>query len=244
MSLTRLFPGTVERFDLETQAHETLAKLYEIPRTQWLRINLIASINGNVAGADGTSHGLTNATDRRILGAIRRLADVVLVGATSVRREGYFLPKSAPLAIVTGSGDLSGHQIPSKVESGRVIVLCPPEAQETLQRTLGGCQVTVITLPGPRLDPTEIVASLWAQGYDSIVCEGGPTLAGGLLDAGLVNEICLSTSPIVNHTNVPVFSGNSHGAPLQLRQLLIDAESALYARWRVQIPSATTPTIP
>lgn len=202
MTLTRLLPQPVEQFPLDDDALETLSTLYAPPKLEWLRINLIASVNGNATGADGTSNGLTNRTDRRILGAIRRRADVVLVGAKSVRREGYFLPRSAPLAIVTGSGDLSGHQIPSDVAEGRVIVLCPLEAAETVHRTMGASAVTVITLPGPQLDPTGIIAALRALGHTSIVCEGGPSLAGQLLDAGLVDELCLSSSPTVDRKSV------------------------------------------
>ena len=93
MNLTRLIPGPAAEFDLDSVgATAELSELYRPPRARWLRLNLVASINGNAAGADGTSDGLTSRTDRRILGAIRRLSDVVLVGASSVRKEGYFLP--------------------------------------------------------------------------------------------------------------------------------------------------------
>lgn len=242
MTLTRLLPGPTEVFALENQWRETLAALYETPQELWLRINLIASVNGNAAGADGTSHELSNSTDRRILGAIRRLSDVVVVGASSVRKEGYFLPTSAPLAIITGSGDLTGHQIPSDVDETRVIVLCPPEARETLARSLGGTLVTVVTLPGPRMNVVAIVEALRARGYDSIVCEGGPSLAAQFLDACVVDEVCLSTSPLLNNTNVPVFQGLSHSKRLRLTQLLVDPGSVLYARWQVQGESESLPT--
>lgn len=241
MKLTKLLPNPIEEFEIDSAASVTLRALYKTPQTEWLRINLISSVNGNAAGADGTSTGLTDATDRRILGAIRRLADVVVVGASSVRKEGYFLPKTAPLAIVTGSGDLSGHQLPADLEEGQVIVLCPPDTVETLRASLGSPAVTVVTLPGPRLDPVSIVATLREKGYDSIVCEGGPSLAAQLLDANLVDELCLSTSPLVNNANVPVLQGLSRNKPLKLTQLLVDPESALYARWTVQNVPATPP---
>lgn len=242
MKITRLFPGPTAEFEIDSAASNTLANLYQTPRVDWLRINLISTINGNAAGIDGTSHGLTNRTDRRILGSIRRLADVVLIGASSVRREGYFLPKTAPLAIVTRSGDLSGHKIPTDLDTGRIIVLCPAEAVATLRRSLPATAATVITLPGPNLSPSAIVAALNERGLRSIVCEGGPSLAGQLLDAGLVDELCLSTSPSVNSANVPVFQGVMHEIPLALRQLLTDDESALYARWMVQNDAATPAT--
>ena len=238
MKLSRLLPAPVEEFAVDDQSRETLLSLYAIVRPQWLRLNFIASVNGNAAGDDGTSGSLTSTTDRRILGAIRRLADIVVVGASSVRKEGYFLPKSAPLAIVTASGDLSGHQLPSDIDEGRVVVLCPPEAEAEVRRYLGNTAITVITLPGPRLDPAAMIAALRERGHDSIVCEGGPTLAAQFLDANLVDELCLSTSPTVNNASVPVLQGLTRNKSLQLTQLLVDSESALYARWMVHNGSA------
>jgi Pyrimidine reductase, riboflavin biosynthesis len=235
VNLTRLIPGPSAEFDLESEgAAAELSELYRPPRRRWLRLNFVASINGNVAGPDGTSDGLTSRTDRRILGTIRRLSDVVLVGASSVRKEGYFLPKTAPLAIVTGSGDLSGHQIPADVGAGRVIVLCPPDAQDALGASLGSVPATVITLPGPRVSPAEAVTALHRLGHDSIVCEGGPSLAAQLIDADLVDELCLSTSPVLNGTDVPVLPGLTRGKVLHLSQLLVDPDGVLYARWTVR----------
>lgn len=234
MRLTRLLPSPAEVFELETHGADTLAELYATGAPTWLRINLIASVNGNLAGADGTSEGLTNRTDRRILGAIRRRADLVLVGASSVRKEGYLLPRTAPLAIVTGTGDLSGHRIPSDVEEGRVLVLCPREATTALERSLDGAKATVITLDGPRLAAASILSALRERGYGSIVCEGGPTLATQLLDAGAVDELCLSTSPVIAPTTVPMLQGLVERRRLTLSQLLLDQEGVLYARWAVK----------
>lgn len=234
MNVTKIFPGPSEDVSLDIDGASNLAALYATPNSHWLRINFVASVNGNAAGEDGTSQSLTSTIDRRILGAIRRHSDVVVVGASTVRTEGYFLPKSAPLAIVTGSGDLSGHEIPADVEEGRVIVVCPREARELLTRTLGDREVTVIDMPGPRLDPAAIITALRDRGYENIVCEGGPTLASQLMDAGLVDELCLTTSPVVNTAHVQVLSGLSRSQPLHLTQLLVDPETALYARWLVK----------
>src|SRR5690606_4553449 len=139
--------------------------------------------------------------------------------------EGYFLPKSAPLAIVTGSGDLTGHQIPSDIDESRVIVLCPPEAANVVARSLGDTRVTIEVLPGPRMAPAAMLQALRARGFNSIVCEGGPSLAAQFLNAGVVDEVCLSTTPLLNNTNVPVFQGLSHSQRMNLTQLLVDHKS-------------------
>lgn len=226
MTLRSLLPGQEADVDLDA-----LADLYRPPRARWLRLNVIASVNGSVAGSDGTSQSLTNRTDRKILGVIRRAADLVLVGASSVRAEGYFLPRSARLAILTGSGDLTGHRIPADVAPGRILILCPPEAVGMVRATLGGAAIEIVELPGPRIDPADAAAALHRLGHESIVCEGGPTLAAQLLDADLVDELCLSTSPQLLPLRVPVLPNLAAGKHLQLAHLLLDEESTLYARW-------------
>ena len=227
MTLRSLLPGPATDIDLDVD----LDGLYRPPRPRWLRLNFIASVNGSIAGVDGTSQSLTNRTDRRILGAIRRAADVVLVGASSVRTEGYFLPRSSPLAILTGSGDLTGHRIPEDVAPGRVIVLCPTAAVAAVRSSLGVAEVDVVELAGPRIDPGSAIAALHGLGYASVVCEGGPSLAAQLFAADLVDELCLSMSPQIVPLSAGLVPGLVAGKHLRLAQLLLDEESTLYARW-------------
>src|SRR5687768_12372376 len=54
----------------------------------WVRANFIASLDG-AATHDGHTRGLTNADDKRVFDLLRMLCDVVLVGAATVRSDGY-----------------------------------------------------------------------------------------------------------------------------------------------------------
>ena len=243
MSLTQLYPlaGT-QPVDVDGEgAREALERLYRIPSRPWLRVNLVASVNGSAAGTDGTSTGLTNRTDRKILGAIRRLADVVLVGASSVRAEGYLLPRTAALAVVTGSGDLTGHRIPPGLEPGRLLVICPEQARGRVRSSLGGASAEIIAAEAQdsAVSPSAIIAALHGRGLSSIVCEGGPQLASALLSAGLVDELCLTTSPLLTAARLPMLPGVAAGRRLRLSQLLVDESDALYARWSVPDRPAT-----
>lgn len=221
MTLRRVFPGS--------EVVDEVDAAYEVPRRRWLRVNLITSIDGRVGGTDGTSATLTMGDDRTVLGAIRRASDIVLIGAETVRREGYLLPKSAALAIVTASGNLSGVALPADLAPGRVFVVCPSSVVELV--TLPGAEI--IGLAGhDRLRVHEIVDALHERGFDRIVCEGGPSLASQLLAAGLVDELCLSTSPLLVGTGQPIFSGTALGErQLTLTQLLVDDVGVSYARW-------------
>ena len=238
MILTRIHPSSgVETIDLDSpESRDRLLDLYRPPAQRWLRLNLITSVSGSAGGSDGTSETLTNPADRRLLGVIRELADVVLIGAESLRREGYLLPSRSRLAVVTGSGDLSGHRLAPDIEAGRMLVLCPASAVDAVRASLGGRAVEIVVVPDAarRLPITAIVDALHLRGHSSIVCEGGPRLAAQLVAGNLVDEVCLSTSPSIGGSSLPLLTGTeSDTRALELSQLLLDDSSGLYARWTV-----------
>jgi riboflavin biosynthesis pyrimidine reductase len=233
--ITPVYPESAGAIDLEdTDARDRLAGLYRPPREDWLRLNLVGSVSGGATGSDGPSETLTNAADRLLLGVIRMLADVVLVGAASVRAEGYFVPRKAALAVVTSSGDLTGHRITSTGQRGPLIILCPAMAAARARDTIGDANARVVVVPDVDgvLAPVDIVESLRSAGYRSIVSEGGPRLAAQLLAGGVVDELSLSTSPVLNGTSIPLFGTNEFdGHAVTLASLMVDSASGVYARW-------------
>ena len=235
MIVRRLFPETGQPIELEAaDARARLGELYALSGIDVLRINLVASVSGSAAGGDDTSETLTNRADRKILGVIRRDSDVVLVGAASVRAEGYQLPRTAPLAIVTSTGELGGHRLTVQPDRFTPLVLCPSAVAETARAGLPTAEIVVVPDTAGRMSAIDIVSALRARGLRRIVCEGGPSLAAQMLDAGLVDELCLSTSPSVGGVSLPMFGSSPIAAHrLGLTQLLADDTSTLYARWRV-----------
>lgn len=235
MILTRIFPETPEVIDLDDPAsRDRLLELYRPPSDTWLRLNLITSVSGSAGGSDGTSETLTNPADRRLLGVIRELADVVLIGAESLRREGYLLPRRSRLAVVTATGDLTGHRLAEQIEPGRVLVLCPASAAARVRESMGDRAVKVVVVRDSdgRLGAPDILSALREQGCFSVVCEGGPSLAAQLVAAGLLDEVCLSTSPTIGGSPLPLLgTGEVKPRNLRLSQLLLDDASGLYARW-------------
>lgn len=232
-------PETLELNDPATR--ERLIELYRPPVVHWLRLNFVTSVTGSAAGSDGTSETLTSAADRLLLGVIRELADVVVVGAASVRAEGYHLPKHAPLAVVTASGDLGGL---SAETAFRVIAVCPASAAERARAS----GATVLPIPDREAVPdrqgalssADIITALRGAGYASIVCEGGPALARQLVVDGVVDELCLTTSPRITPTTLPLFGSDAFPErPVSLSGLLVDDGGALYARWAIGAPQAT-----
>ncbi len=251
MTLRRVVPSVDGAMDgppemVDPDDRERLLELYVPPQREWLRLNLVTSVSGSAAGSDGTSETLTSRVDRRILGVIRELADVVLVGANSVRVEGYQLPKRAALAIVTRSGELGGHRVaaraagdaPSGAGGRSVFVIGPESARAACAASIGG---TFLAVPDDRVDT--MLAVLRDQGFASIVCEGGPNLAGQLLEAGVVDEVCLTTRPRLNGSALPVFGTQpATEREVELAQLLLDDDGSLFARWLVIPPEASRAT--
>lgn len=245
MRLERLYPGPTEGIDGDDR--DALLELYRPPLARWLRLNLITSVTGAASGTDGTSETLTNPVDRRILGVIRELADVVLIGAQTLRAESYLQPRRSRLAVVTSSGDLGGHRIEAS-DGAAPIVICTESAVATAKQSLPQAEYLVVGVSHlDKLDnrgsttgiaPADIIQALRDNGQQSIVCEGGPSLASQLVDAGLVDEFCLSTAARIGGAPFPVLGSSAIAErDVVLSQLLRDEASSLYARWVLQASS-------
>jgi len=172
-----------------------------------VRVNFVSSIDG-AATRDGRSGGLSGAADRRFFELLRRVADVVLVGAGTVRTEGYGPMRVSDasaarraahgraehpvFAIVTASLDLdpaSGIFTQAPVRPVIVTTEAAPDAA-----AFDGVADVVIA-GGSRVDGSLAVAALRERGLTRILCEGGPSLFGSLLAADVVDEVCLTVEP-------------------------------------------------
>ncbi len=236
MSLRQVVPSGEELVapDDEAGLRDFLAAKYAVPASPHVRVNMISSLDGSAAGSDGTSDSLTGGVDRILLGVIRSFADVVLVGAASVRREGYRMPRRARLAIVTMSGDLSGHRMTTNSPLRPLLVFCPATAKVRAEATTAGLQVEFVELDDERgyLPLRHLLHNLNERSLDRILCEGGPQLASQLLDAELLDDICLTTAPTLEGTGLPVFGTLQRPHPMALAHLLVDDGGFLFARWK------------
>jgi riboflavin biosynthesis pyrimidine reductase len=201
-----LFPSTGS--DL---SDDSLSSLYaRADRSNpWLRVNFVSSVDG-AATVDGVSGGLGGDADHRVFDLLRELCDVVIVGAGTVRGEGYGpmvlpppsvarrvsrgLPQHPVFAIVSNRLDLDPASRTFTEAPVRPIVVTTDAAPHDRRRALAA--VADIVIAGEsQLDPTVLVASLAERGLAQQHCEGGPSLFGSLLAAGVVDELCLTVSP-------------------------------------------------
>jgi riboflavin biosynthesis pyrimidine reductase len=205
----RLYPDSAEDVDI--------AVAYAYPDVpfggHWLRANMIQSVDGSAADAHGSSRGLAGPADRRLLIALRAISDVVLAGATTVRNERYRRLRPPPevferrkaaglapapvVAVVSASLDFDYRSELFQAEDGpRPVVITTDDAPSLRLATMR--ELADVVLAGARrVDPIRAVAALAERGLTRILCEGGPTLLGQLAAAGLIDDLCVTVSPIL-----------------------------------------------
>jgi riboflavin biosynthesis pyrimidine reductase len=208
---------------------DELQQAYEPPRLPWLRLNFVATVDGAAAGGDGTSESINNAADKRVFMALREQADVVIAGAGTVRAEGY-RPNRKPLVVVSRSGELP----PTLLEgdTGRLFLATGSRAPGLAgARSVLGDRVLVLGEDAP--DLVSLRPALVDLGFENLLCEGGPHLAGNLLAAGVVDELCCTVVPsLVAGAHLRIAVGDPLDVPLSLHSLLED-EGTLLARWLI-----------
>lgn len=217
--------------DLLGEADERrLEAAYAVPRTPWLRANMISTVDGAAAGPDGRTASINNAPDHRVFALLRRLADAVVVGAGTIRIERYG-GLDLPLVVVSRRGAL-----PSTLHDaapGRVLMATCAQAPglgET-REVLGADNVLVLGEDSVELQA--LVPALAGRGLESLLCEGGPSLLRDLLAAGAVDEVCATLVPRITAGSQPRMTvGADVDVPLDLR-LLVEEDGTLLGRWRV-----------
>ena len=188
----------------------------------WVVVNMIASIDGATA-LDGVSGGLGGAGDRAVFSALRALADVVLVGASTVRAEQYRPPRKdgQRIAVVTARGELDWSW--PLFTSGAGLVIAPedgpPVPVESVRSGIGSVDLAgaLAQLPG-----------------DVVLAEGGPTLNGLLAAAGCVDELCVTVAPHLVGGPSPRLAHGDAGAHRSLELVhVLEEDGFLFTRYRV-----------
>ncbi|MFD4420612.1 pyrimidine reductase family protein [Agromyces sp. NPDC058484] len=192
---------------------EDLLAAYALPdrTTPRVRMNFVMSLDGAVT-VDGRSGGLGDATDRRTMQVLRTLADVVLVGAGTVRVEGYGgvrvgeadaawrrshgLADQPGIAVVSSRLDL-GPEHPFFARATGRPILVTHEGAPADRRDALAAVADVITCGRDAVDPRAMIDALADRGMPQVLCEGGPHLFGALVEADVVDELCLSLSPTI-----------------------------------------------
>jgi riboflavin biosynthesis pyrimidine reductase len=183
--------------------------------------NFVATVDGVVAiPSVPRSNELVagdNDPDRCLMGLLRALADVVLVGAGVLRespkstwraeqiyppasdayaelRASLGLPPAPEIAVLCGWGHVDPEH---PVLRGRAVVLTSDRGASRLEDRLPET-TEVVSLGRPlRFTGETIIDALRARGHRRILSEAGPHTFGTLLNADVVDELFLTTSPLL-----------------------------------------------
>ncbi|MBX3098610.1 MAG: pyrimidine reductase family protein [Salinibacterium sp.] len=174
-----------------------------------VRVNFVSSIDGAVTH-DGRSGGLSGPGDKRFFELLRRACDVVMVGAGTVRDEGYGpmrvsaasarwrvehrMPEHPVFAIVSRSLTLD--------ENSRIFTEAPVRPVLVTAGEASGVDrftevADVIATGTAQVDLSAALDQLRARGLTNVLCEGGPSLFGSLLAADVVDELSLTIAPVL-----------------------------------------------
>lgn len=181
---------------------------------------MVAGLDGSTA-VRGRVGPLSDPADQELFRHLRCVADIVLVGAETVRREGYGpvrlpeelrrqrsaagRPPVPRLAVVTRSLDLDWSSpafVAADPAAPTMVLTCT--ASEPSRRELAAAAAEVVVAGEERVEVTLMLDQLAARGAGVVLTEGGPSLLGELLAADALDELCLTLAPLLGGDALPV----------------------------------------
>ena len=169
----------------------------------FLTLKLGLSLDGRIADHTHSSRWITGPAAREEVQALRRAADAIMVGAGTVRRDNPSLwprpdgKRNPWRVIVARSGPLPlSSQVFTDEHAPRTLVAAPEGWQPACARNIRKTGASVLELPRDRLLPA-LAAELGQRDILRVLCEGGGILAGELIQARWVDELCVFLSPML-----------------------------------------------
>jgi riboflavin biosynthesis pyrimidine reductase len=209
---------------------------------------MVGGLDGSAA-VSGRVGVLSGPADARLFTELRSIADVVLVGARTVRQERYGRvtlpdrlreervakgrPPTPRIAVVSRSLDFDW-SIPlfetADAENRPYVVTAGAADPARLDSARNYAEVVVAG--EATVDLRRALAEFHAGGAEVVLCEGGPTLLGELAATDLLDELCLSISPLMGGDPLPLSLAPA-GAPIArfaLAHVLVDDDD-LFLRY-------------
>ncbi len=201
----------------------------------WLIANMVAGLDGSLAW-NGKVGALSSEADRSLFVRLRGIADAVLVGAGTVRAEGYGpvkLPEARraervaagrsavpPLVVVSRSLDLdwAAPLWDGSADPSPIVLTAASAPAAALARA--GDHAEVLVAGDASVDLTAALGLLAERGLTTVLTEGGPTLLDELVAAGLLDELCLTLTPVFGGD--PLTMAHRPAALTDLRSFTLD----------------------
>ena len=175
----------------------------------FVHLKLAVSLDGKIATRTGDSRWITGPDARARAHELRHQYDAILVGAGTVTIDDPLLtdrsglPRRRPLVRVVLDEKLrisAESQLATTTSEAPVIVFGDPESPGTAALRAQGIEIVNST----RCDLNAVLRELASRSLQSVLVEGGSTIAGEFLDAGLVNKVTFFIAPkIVGGAEAP-----------------------------------------
>jgi len=189
--------------------------------TPALYSNFVSSLDGVVTLGSKPSAGSIISgkypADRFLMGLLRACADAVIIGAGTLRatpghlwtpahvypdlatefislRSALGRATEPQLVVITAKGDVDASH-PAIVRGA--LVMTTDDGAKLVERTLPSTCEVIAMGRGATIDLREALAALRARELEVLLTEGGPHLMGQLIDAGLMEDVFLTISPVV-----------------------------------------------
>ena len=208
-----------------------------------VRTNMVSTLTGS-ATMNHVSEDMGNDTDRQLFAALRNWADVVLVGAQTVRAEDYSGVKPngdgsrpAPIAVPSRSLDFDITSDFFTDFTTPPILLVPHSSwddQELAQRI-----ATIESAGAEVCDAGEgtvqdYISVLKDRGFKRVLCEGGPGMIGQLVDIDAIDQMYLTLDPHLStgvETPMATFQGEHSHRRMQLENVAADHDGTVFLRY-------------
>jgi len=162
-------------------------------------LNFVMTADGRVSYRGRAEIGTR--TDRRLMFHLRALADAVMIGAGTLRVD-PFAPTvkdrdRQPMAIVVSRSGVLPLNNRFFTHPGDRLVATTSGADPATVAAVRAAGARVETFGTVDVDLERLLGVLRERGVRFLLCEGGPTLAGQLLAARLVDELFLTHATLI-----------------------------------------------
>ena len=172
----------------------------------FVHLKLAISLDGKVATFGGESRWITSADARARVHELRHQYDAIMVGGRTVGADDPLLTdrsgkkRRRPLVRVVIEQYLcmsAESQLAQTADAAPVIIFAHGDSEPESVNALRSRGVEVISQAESNLEFSSMLAELGKRSIQSVLLEGGPSLAGLFLDAGLVNRITFFIAPMI-----------------------------------------------
>jgi diaminohydroxyphosphoribosylaminopyrimidine deaminase/5-amino-6-(5-phosphoribosylamino)uracil reductase len=172
----------------------------------FVHLKLAVSLDGRIATRTGDSRWITGAESRARVHELRREYDAILVGAGTLAADDprltdrSNLPRRLPLLRVLLDEHLSLTPQANLAQTARetqLVVFTSTRADARRVAALKECGVEIVQHEDGSRDPAQVLAELQRRSIQSVLVEGGASVAASFLEAGLVDKTSFFIAPII-----------------------------------------------